>query len=58
VIDVYKRLLNKSENDAHYLLFSRLAVAFCDDPVGRTPESVFEDADGPTRGADVLPPVV
>jgi SSS family transporter len=28
VIDVYKRLLNKSESDAHYLLFSRLAVAF------------------------------
>jgi solute:Na+ symporter, SSS family len=28
VIDVYKRLLNKTENDAHYLLFSRLAVAF------------------------------
>ena len=28
VIDVYKRLLKKSESDAHYLLFSRLAVAF------------------------------
>ena len=28
VIDVYKRLLNQSESDAHYLLFSRLAVAF------------------------------
>jgi SSS family transporter len=28
VIDVYKRLLNRSESDAHYLLFSRLAVAF------------------------------
>ena len=28
MIDVYKRLLNKSESDAHYLLFSRLAVAF------------------------------
>jgi solute:Na+ symporter, SSS family len=28
VIDIYKRLLNKSESDAHYLLFSRLAVAF------------------------------
>jgi SSS family solute:Na+ symporter len=28
VIDVYKRLLNPSASDAHYLLFSRLAVAF------------------------------
>jgi SSS family solute:Na+ symporter len=28
VIDIYKRLLNKTESDAHYLLFSRLAVAF------------------------------
>ncbi|MEO6236260.1 MAG: sodium:solute symporter, partial [Vicinamibacterales bacterium] len=28
VIDIYKRLLNKSESDAHYLLFSRMAVAF------------------------------
>ena len=28
VIDVYKRLLAASETDAHYLLVSRLAVAF------------------------------
>jgi SSS family solute:Na+ symporter len=28
VIDVYKRFLNPSASDAHYLLFSRLAVAF------------------------------
>jgi solute:Na+ symporter, SSS family len=28
VMDVYKRLLNRSAGDAHYLLVSRLAVAF------------------------------
>src|SRR4029079_5239615 len=28
VMDVYKRLLNRSATDAHYLLVSRLAVAF------------------------------
>jgi Na+/proline symporter len=28
VMDVYKRLLNRSASDAHYLLVSRLAVAF------------------------------
>ncbi len=28
VIDVYKRLINQTQTDAHYLLVSRLAVAF------------------------------
>jgi len=28
VMDVYKRLLNRSATDSHYLLVSRLAVAF------------------------------